>query len=129
MFRVREHLNFQVTTLHSVGDKASIRLLLRRRNLGFEPLRVRGTERRKGQHSKASDKVQKMVGLVSVYVTAAARGMPRKKIPSARTWPVHNNNNKIDTEIYFGDFSLCKLEMRGEGTSDLFPAPQRVRCF
>lgn len=80
LFKAEEHHNCQVTTSHYVGDKVSVKALLRRRNLCFAPLLARVTERRKSQGRKACDKVQNMVLLFLIYFTAITRGMQRRKI-------------------------------------------------
>lgn len=64
LFKVKEHHNCQVAMLHYTGDKVRVKSLLRKRSLCFAPLLARDTEKRKGQGSKAYDKVQNMVLLV-----------------------------------------------------------------
>lgn len=65
LFKVKEHHNCQVATFQCTGDKIRVKPLLRkRRKLCFAALLARDTERRKGQGSKAYDKVQNTVLLV-----------------------------------------------------------------
>lgn len=88
LFKVKEHHKCQVATLHYTGDEVRVKPLLRkRRSLCFAPLLARVTERRKGQGSKACDKVQNMVlfGLVLICFTPITRGMQKKKNHSATT--------------------------------------------
>lgn len=66
--------------MHYTGDEVSVKPLLRGRSLCSAPLLARVTERRKGQGSKACDKVQNTVLLFFICFTVITRGVQRKKI-------------------------------------------------
>lgn len=77
LFKVKEHHNCQVATLHYMGEKVRVKPLLRKwRSLCFAPLLARVRERRKGQGSKACDKSAKYgtFGLVLLCFTHNQRG-------------------------------------------------------